>query len=42
MSAPVLKRYCVLFWQESRGKVEVPATSEEHAIAFVEGARPRP
>jgi hypothetical protein len=41
MSAPALKRYCVLFWQDSRCKVEVPATSAEHAIAFVEGALAR-
>lgn len=38
MSAPTLKRYRVLFRQESHYKVEVPATSEEHAITFVEEA----
>jgi hypothetical protein len=41
MSGPILKRYRVLFWQESRCKVDVPATSPEHAMAFVEGALER-
>jgi hypothetical protein len=41
MSAPFIKRYRVLFWQESRCKVDVPATSPEHAKAFVEGALER-
>jgi len=41
MSIPFIKRYCVLFWQENRCKVEVQATSPEHAKAFVEGALER-
>jgi hypothetical protein len=38
MSAPSRTRYCVLYWQESRCKVEIPATSEAQAIAFVRAA----
>jgi hypothetical protein len=41
MSAPILKRVASCSGQQSHYKVEVPATSEEHAIAFVEGALAR-
>lgn len=38
MSAPTLKRYSILYWQESRCTIEITARSAKHAMSFVRRA----